>query len=267
MPLPRQPSTKRGRNASIASSLRLRLIARRSPSASPIEKPAAAIATSSTWSWKTTTPSVSRSASRSDSCSTGGSNARIVAHSPGGARCTGAPPCPGSARGGRARPAPSGRRGSPAASAAGSASARGSRSGRRRRCPPPGSPRRRRDRRAGCARGRSSRRAAARSGRSLLDRREHPEPEQVDLQEAGVAAAVLVPLADLAAGHRRGLHRDEVDQRPRRDDHAARVLADVARQPGDLARQLAERVPARAGMRARHAVELVARPAPRPSRR
>ena len=37
-------------------------------------KPAAAIATSSTWSWKTTTPSVSRSGSRSDSCSTGGSN-------------------------------------------------------------------------------------------------------------------------------------------------------------------------------------------------
>ena len=33
------PATKRGRYASIASSLRLRLIARRSPSASPIEKP------------------------------------------------------------------------------------------------------------------------------------------------------------------------------------------------------------------------------------
>ena len=79
MPLPRQPATNRGRNASIASSLRLRLIARRSPSASPIEKPAAAIATSSTWSWKTTTPSVSRSASRSDSCSTGGSKLGIVA--------------------------------------------------------------------------------------------------------------------------------------------------------------------------------------------
>src|SRR6266516_1908994 len=67
------PATKRGRQASIASSLRFRLIARRSPSASPIERPAEAIATSSTWSWKTTTPSVSRSGSRSDSCSTGGS--------------------------------------------------------------------------------------------------------------------------------------------------------------------------------------------------
>ena len=77
----------------------------------------------------------------------------------------------------------------------------------------------------------------------VLDRREHPEPEQVDLQEAGVGAAVLVPLADLAARHRGGLHRHEVDQRPGRDDHAARVLADVARQPGDLLRQLAERLP------------------------
>ena len=42
------PSTNRSRNASIASSLRFRLIARRSPSASPIVKPASAIATSST---------------------------------------------------------------------------------------------------------------------------------------------------------------------------------------------------------------------------
>ena len=69
----RRTSTKRGRHASMASRLRFRLIARRSPSASPIEKPAAAIATSSTWSWKTTTPSVSCRASRSDSCKTGGS--------------------------------------------------------------------------------------------------------------------------------------------------------------------------------------------------
>ena len=91
----------------------------------------------------------------------------------------------------------------------------------------------------------------------IFDRREHAEPEQVDLQEAGIAAAVLVPLADLAAGHRGGLHGHEVDQRPGRDDHAAGVLADVARQPGDLARQLAERVPARARVRAGRAVDLV----------
>ena len=80
---------------------------------------------------------------------------------------------------------------------------------------------------------------------AVLDRREHPEPEQVDLEEAGVGARVLVPLADLPPGHRRGLHRDELDERPRRDHHPARVLRDVARQAGDLGRQLGERAPAR----------------------
>ena len=34
---------------------------------------------------------------------------------------------------------------------------------------------------------------------AVLDRRQHPEPEQVDLEEAGVGAGVLVPLADLPA--------------------------------------------------------------------
>ena len=108
------PSTKRPRNASIASSLRLRLIARRRPSASPTEKPASAIATSSTWSWKTTTPSVSRSGSASSGWSTGGTKPGPPGVA-GDARCTGGRPCPGSARAGRARPGRSGRRGSPAA--------------------------------------------------------------------------------------------------------------------------------------------------------
>ena len=90
----------------------------------------------------------------------------------------------------------------------------------------------------------------------LLDGGEHPEAEQVDLEEAGVGARVLVPLADLAAGHRGGLHRHEVDQRPRRDHHPARVLGEVARQPGDLVGQLAEGLPARAGVGAGHVLEL-----------
>ena len=91
----------------------------------------------------------------------------------------------------------------------------------------------------------------------ILDRGQHPEPEQVDLQEPGVAAAVLVPLADLPAGHRRRLHRDEIDERTRRDDHSARVLADVTREPGDLLRQRAERLPARPCVPAGDAFELL----------
>ena len=55
----------------MAASERLRLIARRRPSASPGEKPANAIATSITWSWKTIAPSVSRSTGSSDGCSYG----------------------------------------------------------------------------------------------------------------------------------------------------------------------------------------------------
>ena len=80
---------------------------------------------------------------------------------------------------------------------------------------------------------------------AVLDRREHPEPEQVDLEEAGVGAGVLVPLAHLPAGHRRRLHRDELDERPRRDHHPAGMLRDVARQAGDLVAELGERAPAR----------------------
>src|SRR4029079_9382199 len=54
---------------------------------------------------------------------------------------------------------------------------------------------------------------------ALLDRREHPEPEQVDLQEAGIRAGILVPLAELAALHRGVLDRDELDERCARDKH------------------------------------------------
>ena len=79
---------------------------------------------------------------------------------------------------------------------------------------------------------------------AVLDGGEHPEAEQVDLEEAGVGAGVLVPLAELAPCHRGRLHRDEVDQRPRRDHHAARMLGDVARQAGDLGRQELEGAPA-----------------------
>src|SRR4029450_5249973 len=79
---------------------------------------------------------------------------------------------------------------------------------------------------------------------TVLDRREHPEPEQVDLQEAGIRARVLVPLAELPAGHRRRLYRDDLDERARRDDHPARVLRDVTRETGDLPGQPRERAPA-----------------------
>ena len=79
---------------------------------------------------------------------------------------------------------------------------------------------------------------------AVLDRGQHPEAEQVDLQEPCVGAGVLVPLADLAPFHRSGLHRDELDERAAGDDHSARVLRDVPGQAGDLAREHAEGSPA-----------------------
>ena len=89
-----------------------------------------------------------------------------------------------------------------------------------------------------------------------LDAREHPQAEQVDLQEARVGAGVLVPLAQLAPLHRRRQHRAAVDQRPGGDDHPARVLGEVARQPVGLVAQPRQPCPA-AGQR--RAAALVAR--------
>ena len=90
---------------------------------------------------------------------------------------------------------------------------------------------------------------------AALDRREHPQPEQVDLQEARVRARVLVPLHDLPPLHRRRLHRADVDQRRGRDHHPAGVLGDVARQPRrPRGSELGQRPPARR-----------ARPQPAPS--
>ena len=80
---------------------------------------------------------------------------------------------------------------------------------------------------------------------AALDGGEHPQAEQVDLQKAGVAAGVLVPLHHLAALHRGGLHRAEVDQGLGRDDHPARVLGAVAGQAPGVAGQLDQGVPAR----------------------
>ena len=59
---------------------------------------------------------------------------------------------------------------------------------------------------------------------AALDRREHPQSEQVDLQEARVAAGVLVPHDHLPALHRGGHDGAAVDQGASGDDHPARVL-------------------------------------------
>ena len=105
---------------------------------------------------------------------------------------------------------------------------------------------------------------------ALLDGGEHAEAEQVDLQEAGVGARVLVPLAHLAAGHRRRLHRHELDERPRGDDHPARDAARCGA-AGRRSRCRARRTRASAASRAsparRAAAAAPRRRAPHASRR
>ena len=89
-----------------------------------------------------------------------------------------------------------------------------------------------------------------------LDGAQHAQAEQVDLEEARVGARVLVPLAELAALHRRGHERHELGQRAGRDDHPAGVLREVARQAGDLAAEVRERPEAAVVGALAHAVGL-----------
>ena len=67
---------------------------------------------------------------------------------------------------------------------------------------------------------------------------EHAEAEEVELDQAGRRAVVLVPLQHAASGHPSPLHRAHFHYRPVADDHAARVDAEMARKPEQLRRQL-----------------------------
>src|SRR6202035_1011134 len=69
---------------------------------------------------------------------------------------------------------------------------------------------------------------------------EHPQPQEVDLDDAQVGAVVLVPLHDEAAGHRGGLQGDHLVQPAGGDHHAARVLAQVAGEVVDAGPRLRE---------------------------
>ena len=246
---PMQPSTKRGRNASIASSLRLRLIARRSPSASPTLNPAAAIADVEHLVLEDDDAErvAQRLAQRLVLDRVGRSSDPRAAAA--GARCTDGRPCPGSGPGGRARPARSGRRGSPAACAAGSASARGSRSGRGRPCRRPGSRRRPSGSSSGMRErsiGSPCRRAIWSTASSTAE--SIPSPSRSIFRKPASAHESLSHWQICRPAIAAGCTGTRSIERPRRDHHPARVLGDVARQAGDLARQLAERLPARAGV-------------------
>ena len=71
-----------------------------------------------------------------------------------------------------------------------------------------------------------------------MQRGEHAQAQQVELDQAGVRAVVLVPLQHGAAGHGRPFHRAHLADRPVADHHSAGVDAQVPGQPLQLPRQL-----------------------------
>lgn len=71
-------------------------------------------------------------------------------------------------------------------------------------------------------------------------RRQHPQREAVDLQDAQRINVVLVPLDKCSVGHGRVLDRDHLAQRPTRDDESADVLREMTGEADDLPNQLAE---------------------------
>ena len=104
-----------------------------------------------------------------------------------------------------------------AASAAASPSGRGFRPGTRRSCRPAAASRRPRDRRRADARRSTSTPSCRRtSGSACFKHRQHPESEQINLDNAEVGAVFLVPLDDHPPGHRGGFERDDFIQRARR---------------------------------------------------
>ena len=72
----------------------------------------------------------------------------------------------------------------------------------------------------------------------LLQRGEHPEPEQIDLDDAEIGAVVLVPLNHHPAGHRGRLERHDFIERLRGDHHAAAMLPEMARQALNFAHEI-----------------------------
>jgi hypothetical protein len=75
--------------------------------------------------------------------------------------------------------------------------------------------------------------------------REHPEPEQVQLDELERLDITLVELDDDPVDHRRALDRSDVDERCRGHEHAAAVDGKVARETVDPGAELQPALPVR----------------------
>ena len=81
----------------------------------------------------------------------------------------------------------------------------------------------------------------------LADAGEHAQRQHVDLEHAQRVEVVLVPFDDGAVGHRRVLDRHQLAQGALRDDEAADMLAEVAREADQLLGQLEGQAQGRVG--------------------
>src|SRR5215217_655145 len=79
----------------------------------------------------------------------------------------------------------------------------------------------------------------------LFDEREHPQREEIDLDEPCIITGIFIPLTQVASLHGGGLHRYQVDEGSGGDDHPAGMLADVSWKPGELPGQLYQIAPGR----------------------
>jgi hypothetical protein len=79
----------------------------------------------------------------------------------------------------------------------------------------------------------------------LVHRGEHPEPEQVELDQLERLDVALVELDDDAIDHRRPLDRGDVDERGRGHEHPARMDREVAREAVDPGAELEPALPVR----------------------
>ena len=77
----------------------------------------------------------------------------------------------------------------------------------------------------------------------LVHRGEHPEPEQVELDELERLDVALVELDDDPVDHRRPLDRGDVDERRGGHEHPARVDREVAREAVDPGAELEPALP------------------------
>ena len=72
----------------------------------------------------------------------------------------------------------------------------------------------------------------------MVERGQHAQTEEVELDQPGGGAVVLVPLEHAAAGHPAPLHRADLDHRAVADDHAPRVDAEVSGEVDQLGGQV-----------------------------